>query len=84
MSKTTNKFSPEVRERDVRMFLDQQGDYGVKPICRVLQIAHPHAHVASHRDPERLSARTRRDIQLKLEVARGETLRPSSSQRLSG
>ena len=27
MSKTTNKFSPEVRERSVRMVLDHQGDY---------------------------------------------------------
>ncbi len=28
MSKTTNKFSPEVRERAVRMILDHEGDYG--------------------------------------------------------
>lgn len=27
MSKTTNKFSPEVRERAVRMVLDNQGQY---------------------------------------------------------
>ncbi len=27
MSKTTNKFSPEVRARAVRMILDHQGDY---------------------------------------------------------
>ena len=27
MSKTTNKFSPEVRERSVRMVLDHEGDY---------------------------------------------------------
>jgi transposase-like protein len=27
MSKTTNKFSPEVRTRAVRMILDHQGDY---------------------------------------------------------
>ena len=27
MSKTTNKFSPEVRARAVRMVLDQQGEY---------------------------------------------------------
>ncbi|MFP1133001.1 IS3 family transposase [Asticcacaulis sp. W401b] len=165
MSKTTNKFSPEVRERAVRMFLDHQGDYpsrwsallsisgkigctaqtlnewvkktevdngqragvssdmseklkklerenrelrqaneilrkasayfgpggarppiqamiaflddhkdtyGVEPICRVLPIAPStyHAHVACRRDPERLSARARRDIELKPEVAR--------------
>ncbi|MDC7685319.1 IS3 family transposase [Asticcacaulis sp. BYS171W] len=165
MNKTTNKFSPEVRERAVRMFLDHQGDYpsrwsallsisgkigctaqtlnewvkktevdngqragvpsdmseklkklerenrelrqaneilrkasayfgpggarppiqamiaflddhrdtyGVEPICRVLPIAPStyHAHVACRRDPERLSARARRDIELKPEVAR--------------
>jgi transposase len=27
MSKTTNKFSPEVRERAVRMVLDNQGQH---------------------------------------------------------
>lgn len=27
MSKTTNKFSPEVRERAVRMLLEHEGDY---------------------------------------------------------
>ena len=27
MSKTTNKFAPEVRERVVRMVLDHEGDY---------------------------------------------------------
>ena len=28
MSKTTNKFSPEVRERAVRMVLDNAGQHG--------------------------------------------------------
>jgi transposase len=28
MSKTTNKYSPEVRERAVRLVLDNQGQYG--------------------------------------------------------
>lgn len=28
MSKTTNKFSPEVRERAVRMVLDNPGQHG--------------------------------------------------------
>lgn len=27
MNKTTNKFSPEVRQRAVRMVLDHEGDY---------------------------------------------------------
>lgn len=54
-------------------FLDDHRDtYGVEPICRVLPIAPStyHAHVACRRDPERLSARARRDIELKPEVAR--------------
>ncbi len=29
MSKTTNKFSPEVRERAVRLVLDSEGQHGV-------------------------------------------------------
>ena len=28
MSKTTNKFSPEVRERAVRMVMEQRAEYG--------------------------------------------------------
>lgn len=55
------------------VFLDDHKDtYGVEPICRVLPIAPStyHAHVACRRDPERLSARARRDIELKPEVAR--------------
>lgn len=54
-------------------FLDDHRDtYGVEPICRVLPIAPStyHAHVACRRDPERLSVRARRDIELKPEVAR--------------
>lgn len=27
MSKTTNKFAPEVRQRAIRMALDHEGDY---------------------------------------------------------
>ena len=30
MSKTTNKFSPEVRERAVRMVLDGEGPHGAR------------------------------------------------------
>ena len=30
MSKTTNKFSPEVRARAVRMVLDHEGDYATR------------------------------------------------------
>jgi hypothetical protein len=30
MSKTTNKFSPEVRERAVRLVLDNQGQHGMR------------------------------------------------------
>jgi putative transposase len=42
------------------------------PICNVLPIAPStyHKHVAQRRDPLRLSARARRDIALKPEVAR--------------
>ncbi|MFU7529686.1 IS3 family transposase [Qipengyuania sp. ASV99] len=165
MSKTTNKFSPEVRARAVRMILDHEGDYpsrwsavvsvadkigcapqtlhewvkkaevdsgkragvpsdtadklkalerevrelrqaneilrkasayfcaggarppvqamiafiddnrelhGVEPICKVLPIAPStySKHVAQRRDPLRLSARARRDLALKPEIAR--------------
>ncbi|WP_374140105.1 IS3 family transposase [Sphingomonas sp.] len=165
MSKTTNKFSPEVRARAVRMILDHEGDYpsrwsavvsvadkigcapqtlhewvkkaevdsgkragvptdtadklkalerevrelrqaneilrkasayfcaggarppvqamiafiddnravhGVEPICTVLPIAPStyHKHVAQRLDPLRLSARARRDVALKPEIAR--------------
>lgn len=54
-------------------FIDAHREaYGVEPICRLLPIAPStyRAHVARRRDPERLSARARRDACLKVEVRR--------------
>ena len=54
-------------------FIDEnRGSYGVEPICTVLPIAPStyHEHVAQRRDPLRLSARARRDLALKPEIAR--------------
>jgi len=51
---------------------DHREAYGVEPICKVLPIAPSsyREHVARRRDPGRLSARARRDQDLKPEVAR--------------
>ncbi|RZF58273.1 IS3 family transposase [Sphingomonas populi] len=51
---------------------DQRAVHGVEPICNVLPIAPStyHKHVAQRRDPLRLSARARRDVALKPEIAR--------------
>jgi putative transposase len=51
---------------------DHRGVYGVEPICRVLPIAPStyHAHVAKRADPEKLSARAKRDTALQPEIAR--------------
>ncbi len=51
---------------------DQRAVHGVEPICKVLPIAPStyHAHEAQRRDPLRLSARTRRDLALRVEVRR--------------
>ena len=51
---------------------DHREAYGVEPICRVLPIAPStyHEHVAQRQDPTRLSARARRDLALKPEIAR--------------
>jgi putative transposase len=51
---------------------DHRGVYGVEPICRVLPIAPStyHAHVAKRADPEKLSARAKRDAALQPEIAR--------------
>ena len=51
---------------------DHREAYGVEPICRVLPIAPSsyRARAAQRRDPTRLSARARRDQDLKPEIAR--------------
>ncbi|OYU73778.1 MAG: hypothetical protein CFE32_19935 [Alphaproteobacteria bacterium PA3] len=51
---------------------DNRGGRGVEPICNVLPIAPAtyHKHVAERRDPSRISARARRDLELKPEVNR--------------
>ena len=51
---------------------DHREAHGVEPICKVLPIAPStyHAHVAKRANPEKLSARVRRDMALKPEIAR--------------
>jgi len=51
---------------------DHREAYGVEPICKVLPIAPStyHARVARRRDPAKLSARARRELALKPEIAR--------------
>jgi transposase InsO family protein len=51
---------------------DNRAVHGVEPICTVLPIAPStyHKHVAQRLDPLRLSARGRRDLALKPEIAR--------------
>lgn len=51
---------------------DHRKAYGVEPICRVLPIAPStyHQRQAQRRDPARLSARARRDLELKPQIAR--------------
>ncbi|RWN62421.1 IS3 family transposase [Mesorhizobium sp.] len=51
---------------------DHREAHGVEPICKVLPIAPStyHDHVAKRRDPSRLSARAKRDEELKVEVRR--------------
>jgi putative transposase len=54
-------------------FIDDHREvHGVEPICKVLPIAPStyHAHVARRADPSRLSARARRDMALRPEIAR--------------
>ncbi len=51
---------------------DHRGVYGVEPICRVLPIAPStyRDHAAKRADPEKLSARAKRDAALLPEIAR--------------
>jgi transposase InsO family protein len=51
---------------------DHRASYGVEPICRQLPIAPStyHAHRARRDDPSRLSGRTKRDAELRVEIAR--------------
>ena len=51
---------------------DHRGVHGVEPICEVLPIAPStyHDHLAKRADPSRLSARARRDAELRGEIAR--------------
>ncbi len=54
-------------------FIDEHRDaHGVEPICKVLPIAPStyHERMAQRRDPAKLSARARRDLVLKPEIAR--------------
>jgi transposase InsO family protein len=54
-------------------FIDDQREvHGVEPICKVLPIAPStyHDHVAKRHDPDRLSARAKRDAALKVELRR--------------
>jgi len=51
---------------------DHRKEHGIEPICKVLPIAPStyHEHAAQLRDPERISARAKRDEVLKREVKR--------------
>lgn len=57
----------------MKAFIDEHRSvHGVEPICKVLPIAPStyHNHVAKRADPEKLSARAKRDIALKPEIER--------------
>jgi putative transposase len=51
---------------------DHRTRYGVEPICRVLPIAPStyHAHAARRIDPDKASARARRDAVLRVQIRR--------------
>ena len=57
----------------MKSFIDEHRDaYGVEPICRVLPIAPStyRAHAAGRADPDRVSAREKRDAVLREEIGR--------------
>ncbi len=57
----------------MKSFIDEHRDaYGVEPICRLLPIAPStyRAHAARQADPDRASARAKRDAALRPEIAR--------------
>lgn len=56
----------------IRFIDDHRGTYGVEPICRVLPIAPStyYQHKVHQSDPDRRSARARRDDALRVEIAR--------------
>lgn len=51
---------------------DHRGAYGVEPICKVLPIAPStyHEHLAKRTDPQKLSARAKRDLELRPQIER--------------
>jgi putative transposase len=54
-------------------FIDEQREaHGVEPICKVLPIAPSsyRAHAQQRREPEKLSARARRDTVLRAQIRR--------------
>jgi IS30 family transposase len=65
---------------------DHRGVYGVEPICRVLPIAPStyHAHVAKRADPEKLSARAKRDTALQPEIVISERPAEAADRAVPG
>ena len=51
---------------------ERRGAFGVEPICKLLPIAPStyYENIAKRKDADRLSARVRRDIALKIEIRR--------------
>ena len=68
--KKSNKFSPEVRERAVRM--EHRHAHDVEPICKILQIAPSgyRRHAAQKRNPDLRCTRAKVDDTLKPEIQR--------------